>query len=183
MSNLNTSTESMYVKSISAAIQKHLENEDYVSAKRVVENALTILPNNAELKELENDVEDSTPTYLLDVCKPYESNRFAEFVNGETFAMGGKAYTNGFSLREGYALFNIDSNYSTLSFTVGHCDGTDMNSTTIKIYCDGILKKEIQMTAEDLPQKVTVDITGVNQLKIDSSQYYGAYGFANVTVK
>lgn len=181
--NLRTITESRYVTAISATVQKHLDNEDYISAKRVVANALTVLPNNAELKKLKKDVEDDTPTYLLDVCDPYASSGYKEYINGELIKMGGKSYTNAFSLEEGYALFNIDSKYSTLSFTVGHCDGTGMRSTTIKIYCDGILKKEISMNAEDLPQKVTIDITGVNQLKIDSAQYWTKYGFANVIVK
>lgn len=188
--NLNTSTESMYVKSISAAIQKHLENEDYVSAKRVVENALTVLPNNVELKELKNDVEDSTPTYLLDVCKPYASLGFEDFSNGETIAMGGKIYANGFVLGgynwwEPYAIFNVDNQYKSFDFLIGHIDGTPMDDTTIKIYSDGILAKELKVQADALPQKVAIDITGVNQIKIVTSGYYNhtKYGFANATVK
>lgn len=188
--NLRTITESNYVTAISATVQKHLDNEDYISAKRVVENALTVLPNNAELKALKNDVEDSTPTYLLDVCMPYESNGFSKFVNGETIAMGGKTYTNGFTLggdnySDEYAIFNIDGQYKSLNFLIGHKDGTDMSTATIKIYCDGVLKEEFNVKGEALPQKVTVEITGVSQIKIVAGNVnrYGQYGFANVTVK
>ncbi len=188
--NLRTITESNYVTAISATVQKHLDNEDYISAKRVVENALTVLPNNAELKALKNDVEDSTPTYLLDVCMPYESNGFSKFVNGETIAMGGKTYTNGFTLggdnySDEYAIFNIDGQYKSLNFLIGHKDGTDMSTATIKIYCDGVLKEEFNVKGEALPQKMTVEITGVSQIKIVAGNVnrYGQYGFANVTVK
>lgn len=186
--NLYTSTESAYVKSISAAVQKHLDNEDYISAKRVVENALTVLPNNAELKKLKSNVESSTPTYLLDVCMPYESAWFTKFVNGETFAMGGKTYTNGFTLagKDGSAIFNIDNQYTSFNFLLGHIDGTEMYGTTVKIYCDGVLKKEIEVKSDALPQKVDIDITGVSQIKIVCSVDRWStpgYGFANVTVK
>lgn len=188
--NLKTITESRYVTAISATVQKHLDNEDYISAKRVVANALTVLPNNVELKGLKNNVENSTPTYLLDVCKPYESNGFAEFINGETIAMGGKTYTNGFTLggdnySDEYAIFNVDSQYTSFNFLIGHKDGTDMNAAKVKIYCDGILKKELDVKGDALPQKVAVDITGVSQIKIvvGNVNRYGQYGFANVTVK
>ncbi len=181
--NTKIATETKYVESVTATVDKHLSKEDFISAARTVSSALTVLPDNSSLKALQSKVEKATPTYLLDVCDPYASSGYKEYVNGELIKMGGTSYTNAFSLSEGYALFNIESNYSTLSFTVGHCDGTEMRSTTIKIYCDGILKEEIEMTAEDLPQKVTIDITGVNQLKIESSQYWTNYGFANVTVK
>lgn len=180
---LKTNTEEDYVKSVTATVNAHLEKEDYISAKRVADNALTVLPNNTALKELKEDVEKATPVYLLDVCDPYASSKYKEYVNGELINMGGTSYTNAFALEDGYAIFNIDSKYSTLSFMLGHCDGTDMRSTTVKIYCDGILKKQIDLKAEALPQKVTIDITGVNQLKIESSQYWTYYGFANVTVK
>ncbi len=184
--NLKISTEDDYVKVITATVQNHLDNEDYISAKRVVENALTVLPSNSDLKSLKSNVDKATPIYLLDVCKPYESDRYNEYVNGEVIKMGGVSYTNAFSLyhENGYALFNIASNYTALNFTVGHCDGSSMSAATIKIYCDGILKEEFTMNAEDLPRRVSVDVTGVSQLKIESyASWDSTYGFANVTVK
>lgn len=183
---LKTSTQETYVKSVTTDVQKHLDNEDYISASRVLENSLTILPDNTDLQELKTQVKKETPIYLLDVCKPYASGQYVEYVNGEIIKMGGNSYTNAFSLENydyGYAVFNIDSAYSSISFTTGHCDDTDMHDATIKIYCDGILKKEITIGAEDLPQKVTLDITGVNQLKFELATGYAKYGFANVTVK
>ncbi len=185
--NLKTSTESSYVESVTATVQKHLNNEDYTSAKRVAENALTILPGNTDLKELKKDVEDSTPVYLLDVCKPYQSSCYTEFVNGETFSMGGKEYTNGFVFNDDsneFALFNVDGNYSALSFILGRIDGTGIHDAKIKLYCDGVLAREVSVKGDALPEKVIVDITGVNQIKIVGEIYgYANWGFANVTVE
>ena len=155
----------------------------------MIDNAFTVLPGNSDLKSLQSKVEKATPTYLLDVCMPYESFGFQAFVNGETIAMGGKTYTNGFTLGgkngDEYAIFNIDSQYALFSFLVGHRDGTDMNNATIKIYCDGVLKEELNVRSDDLPRKVSLDITGVNQLKVVAFgvNMYTSYGFANVTVK
>lgn len=186
--------ESSYVEDVTGTVQKHLDKEDYISAARTVSKALTVLPGNSSLKALQTKVTKATPTYLLDVCPPYEtSQKYKEYVNGETVKMGGTAYTNAFSLQccsdENYALFNVDANYTDLSFTVGHCDGTEMDSTTIKIYCDGVLKTEIPIAADAYPQKITVDITGVKQIKVEcngkTNHYYafGYYGFGNLIVK
>jgi hypothetical protein len=58
-----------------------------------------------------------------------------------------------------------------------------MSNTTIKIYCDGILKQEVTLSSGDLPQKITLDITGVSQIKIERTTGWGEYGLGSVTVK
>ncbi len=189
--DLRTTTEKKYVEYIDATVKSHLNNEDYISAARVVSNALTVLPDNADLEKIQSNVEKATPTYLLDVVKPYETFGYAEFVDGETVSLSGKAYTNGFSLGGGsswesneYALFNIDRKYSTLSFSVGHQDKTEMVDTTIKLYCDGVLKKEFPITSDSLPIKISLDVTGVSQVKIVADVSRDTrYGFVNVIVK
>lgn len=189
--SLKTSTEDKYVASVSATVQKHLDNEDYISAKRVAENAQSLYPNIAGLKDLVKKVEDQTPTYLLDVCQPYESEQFKKVINGETVSMSGKSYTNGFALGDykydsSYAMFNLDGQYTSLSFLVGHIDGEEMGFGAFKIYCDGVLSKELSINADALPQKFTIDLTGVKQLKIemvDQGSRYVSYMFANVIVK
>lgn len=186
---LRATTEGKYVESVATTVQKHLDNEDYISAKRVVENAINVLPSNSDLKQLKKDVEDNTPTYLLDVCKPYESDGYAEFVNGETITMGGSPYTNAFILEayysSPYAIYNLNGKYSTLNFNLGHVDGSAMNDVTVKIYFDGILQKELVVKSEALPQRVSLDVTGVKQLKFEVSYCHSStkYGFGNVTVK
>ncbi len=188
--SLKTSAQDEYVASVTAIVQSHLDVEDYISAKRVVENALTVLTNNEALTALKTKVESQTPTYLLDVCKPYESNGFAEYINGETISMGGKTYTNGFTMggdhySDEYAIFNLDGKYSSLSFLVGHIDGHAMLDAAVKVYCDGVLKNEYVVKNDALPEKITIDITGVRQMKIvvGGLNRNVSYGFANVTVQ
>ncbi len=71
--NTKATVEKKYVESVTATVQKHLDSEDYISASRAVNSALGVLPENADLKALKEKVEKATPTYLLDVCKPYHA--------------------------------------------------------------------------------------------------------------
>ena len=185
---VKATAETEYVKNISASVKGYLAKEDYVSAERTINSALGVLPDNAELKNLQQEVTAQTPVYFLDVCKPYSKDDYyyTEYVNGETFLMGGTSYTNGFTLkRENNAIFNLDNQYKSLSFLVGHVDETDMEDAQIKIYLDGVLKKEYNASAEALPQKMTIDLTGVNQLKIEvtDTNWSPKYGFGNMIVK
>lgn len=187
--SIKASAISKYVDYTTALVNEHIANEDYISAQRVADTASANLPDNIEFKELVTKVKKETPVYLLDVCKPYESNDYKEYVNGETVTMAGRAYTNAFSFHSHdyasrYAIFNVGKNYSTLGFTLGHIDGTDMRNGHIKIYCDGILKKEYTLGADSLPQRYSLDITGVSQIKVVLEEAdWAGYAFANVTVK
>ena len=183
--SLKKTTETKYVKYITDTIDKQLKNEKYTDASKTVSNALSILPSNAELKKLQVKVKDATPVYLLDVCEPYATKWYDQCSNGRTMQIAGTTYTNGFTLGDdGYALFNLgNSNYSTLSFIVGHIADTDRQNLTLYLYCDNILVKEVQLSWESLPQKVSLDISGSNQIKFllsHGSAYH--YGFAEVTV-
>lgn len=182
--------EEQYVESITTTVQNYLNNEDYTSAQRAVSNALSVLPDNSDLLALQTKVDNATPIYLLDVCQPYASNRYEEYINGETFVMGSNNYTNGFvlgmnSYDSGYAIFNIGGNYQTISFSVGHIDDAYMYDMVLKIYCDGVLEATYTIDCESLPQKITVDVTGVNSLKIEgsSNNLTCSYGFGNVIAK
>lgn len=168
--NLKSTAEKEYINSVTATVNDFIKLEDYISAERNVKAALDVLPNNSELIALQKTVTDATPTYLLDVCKPYSSTGYNEYIAGETFAMGGKRYTNGFVLYStGCALFNIEGNYNTLSFKVGHYDESSMQDRDIKIYCDGVLKETYTVNCENLPKIMKIDVTGVKQIKIEVS--------------
>lgn len=186
-----TTAEKKYADYIATAVQKYLDGEDYIIALRTVNNALAVLPENSDLKELKTKVENQTPTYLLDVCKPYQitdTSGYVEYINGEKFNMGGKAFTNGFTIDTSwhdlnYAIFNLENNYTQLTFYTGHVDNTRNGNGTIKIYLDGVLAKEIEANDQALAQKISIDITGVKQLKFEVTYAGGAYGFADITVK
>ena len=81
----------------------------------------------------------------------------------------------------GWALFNLNGEYSTLGFDVGHIDGEGMDGTTINIFLDGQLKFSVDLTAEMLPTHYDIPLHGALQMKIEASN--GVHGFANVEIK
>ena len=182
---LKTTVEMKYVESVTTEVNSHLENEDYITAARVVNNSLTVLPDNTQLQELKKKVESETPTYLLNECKAYAVDEYEEFINGETFNMGGDSYTNGFTLEyDGYANFNLDSKYKKINLLIGHVDEAGTSNCTIKIYCDNILKYEEKYNSDALPKKISLDITGVNSIKFELDEYpWASYGFGNISVE
>ena len=128
-------------------------------------------------------------TYLLDVCPPYEkSNYFDLFYSskGESFEMAGKKYSNGIKLgvHGWYGLFNLDGRYSTLNCEIGHITENQLEKT-IYFFVDGKLAKEITLTPEELPKKISIPLNYGLQLKImsDKEDKAGYSGIANITVK
>lgn len=128
-------------------------------------------------------------TYLMEVCPPYETRSCAEYLqqNGKSFQMSGTKYSNGFTLYNSgaYAMFNLNSKYSTVEFTVGHVDGGGMYDQTIYFYVDGKIVKEIEVGAEDLPKTVSIPVSYGLQLKVVTGDGMGSLytGFGNITVK
>lgn len=181
--NAKNTAEAKYIESVKAKVNELIAKEDYTAAERIVNTALTVLPNNSDLLNLQTTVKDSTPVYLLDVCKPYVKGAdYTEYVNGETFVVGGVEMTNGFSMSNDSTLFNFDAKYTSLSFSIGapNSSGDDF---TLKIYLDGVLKSTYEVSHEDLAKKVTLDVTGVKQVKFSVEDWYKNVGIGNITVK
>ena len=106
-------------------------------------------------------------TYLLDVCPPYETDYYSA---PETVSIMGTQYKKAFTLTErvwttgsewktGYAYFNLNGQYNTLSFDVGHVDGTALFPKTLKIYLDGELYNTIELEPDmgDLGKFCVID--------------------------
>jgi len=104
------------------------------------------------------------------------------------FTMSGKKYTNGFSLRlysnlinsvTSEALFNLDGQYKSVSFTVGHLDDSANVNVKLNIYLDGIIAYTKDVNYDDVAQKVTVPLNGALQMKIEVwSKGGGTIGFS-----
>lgn len=130
-------------------------------------------------------------TYLMEVCPPYEkSSYYEEYLqqDGKSFQMSGTKYSNGFSLWDygRYAMFNLNSKYSTIEFTVGHIDGSGDGITPVSFFVDGKIVKEIEVKPDDLPKTVSIPVNYGLQLKVltgfteDGS---ANIGFGNITVR
>lgn len=110
----------------------------------------------------------------LNVCAPYQYTGCKEYrlTNNEYFTMSGKKYTNGYTLylwnpnSTAEALYNLNGQYNSLSFTVGHIDNTKNATAKLNIYLDGIIAFEKELRYDDVAQKVTVPLNGALQMKI-----------------
>lgn len=129
-------------------------------------------------------------TYLMEVCPPYEKSSYCYTYlqsEGESFQMSGEKYSNGFSFEYSnqFAMFNLNSKYSTINCTVGHIDGTDMDDQTISFIVDGKLIKEITVEAEALPKTISIPVNYGLQLKIINNDgwHSSKVGIGNITVK
>ncbi len=131
-------------------------------------------------------------TYLMEVCPPYVTSRnYEAFLQneGKYFTMSGTKYSNGFKLCdcEDYALFNLNSKYSSIEFTIGHVDDSGMQDTSVSFLVDGKLVEEVYVGMEDLPKTVSIPVNYGLQLKIITSDLEGGgwpyVGFGNITVR
>lgn len=130
-------------------------------------------------------------TYLMEVCPPYEMRYCDGYLqqNGKSFQMAGTKYSNGFILDRsgGYTMFNLNSKYSSIEFTVGHVDGSELTEEDqdIYFYVDGKLVKEISIGSEEMPKSVSVPVNYGLQLKVLKGEkaYWAEAGFGNITVR
>lgn len=127
--------------------------------------------------------------YLLEVCPPYQDAavNYYTSINGESFQMAGQKYTNGLAFRNSsvdqFALFNLNGQYKTLRFTLGHRDGENMKDTTIHIYLDGKVAGEYIVGAEDLPREYVLNLNHALTMKITGVDWIHYCGMADITIE
>ena len=145
-------------------------------------------------------IDATNGVYLLDLVKPYVTPYHYEEYMDKSFKMGGKCYTNGFTcmgygdVNEGnVTYFNLNGEYSQISFTIGvldeHFNGDSSDKVTFRVIADGKEVDRYTMKYGDLPVTRTVSIKNCKQLKISvysyqSTAFYdGYYGLAEIKVK
>lgn len=122
--------------------------------------------------------------FLLDVCPPYDGEVYRE---DNTVNMSGKTYFSSLTFGfQGFALFNLNGKYDTLSFDVGHIDGARMNSETFTIYLDGERVFTVEVAPESMPEHYEIPLNGALQMKIESDNtsldYASKAALANIRV-
>lgn len=119
--------------------------------------------------------------YLPIVCPPYQE---ISYYTDKTFSMDGVSYhANSFYLSEnywynGFALYNLNGQYSALEVTIGHLDGYADRDNTVNIYLDGVYSQSITLEPEEMAKTVTIPLEYALQLKIEK-EGSGDIGFAN----
>lgn len=129
--------------------------------------------------------------YLVDVCPPYETSYYKEYhsAKAEFFKMGGKDYSNGFTLAsEGYALVNLNGQYNNLTFKTGHVDGKKMSGSTLEVYLDDEFSQSIELEAEDNVKSFNIPLKHALTVKlrlVGGGGWGGSpeYGFADAILE
>jgi hypothetical protein len=153
-------------------------------------------PDSEETSEPEKTPEPKTeepkpelPGFLMDIAPAYQSggDDYKEYSSKESggknaFSMGGDNYTDGIKFEgAAWAVYNLKGNYKTLEFTICHIDGTPIGQdTSLLIYYDTVLYREISLSADMAPLTVSLDLSGVSNLKFETKYYNNSsYGMGN----
>ena len=67
----------------------------------------------------------------------------------------------------GYSFHNLNGRFSQISGRIGRVDGTHSVDSTIHFYGDGLLLRTLNLKANDLPVEISLETTGIRQLKIE----------------
>ena len=126
---------------------------------------------------------------LLTVCPPYETKGYER---PEKLAIMGVKYQNSFYLscsddENAYAYFNLNEQYNTLEFDIGHIDGSDMRSRNLTIYLNGEAEEPIELKSNMMLTHYSIPVSGIRQVRMviytdnweGYSNYYPQYGFIN----
>ena len=167
-------------------------------------NGTTYLPVRAIGEALGKEVTwdgDTATVYVGQVpgqadswMKPYEVNKWSTIYDGSDpkafMTVSGKDITEGGMLQDrsgvsttaSYALWNTDLKYSTMTFTVGHVDGTEADDATLEVYLDGELSTSHDLKWDGAPQTISVPLNRAANVKLlvvksifHSQAGYGVY--------
>ena len=87
-----------------------------------------------------------------------------------------------------WGVWNLNGQYTTLSGILGHVDGTENGSGLLQVFGDGVLKNEFALSAGMLGADLSINVSGINQLKLvwgtgNPGMGYGTYGIGNPILK
>jgi len=188
------------------------DSNDYISAIALLNAAESVFGKDTELTEKKEEYEelyissilekndtvnsdnedDSDPNIFLKAYQSkgnYKEYSAKESKNSESFTMAGQEYFDGFTFKckvyQGgiWSVYYLEGRYSRLQFTLCHVDGTDVGEkNTFKIICDDVVTEEIEVSADMAPKQITLDVSGVEQLKFqmgDDRAGEPVYGVGN----
>ena len=88
--------------------------------------------------------------------------------NGDRLEIDNNYYTNAlnFKFYDGYAIFNLDGKFDTVSMVVGGYYGWNNRDTTISYIVDGILVDTYTVTPTSNIKKISINLNKGNKLKL-----------------
>lgn len=175
----DASFQTQYVNMvITAADTAFAADHNYETAVAAMNAALAILPNNTTLNAKKNDYLSYKPVWLTDLDYFNSSSSIeidAYDVMKDNTGTGHAHSIDGYS--NGFIEYLMNGNYSKFTFTCAV--SYDHRSTTyeqcVEVFGDGVLLCSTNiMTGGTDPQPISIDITGVQKLKIvfSGDDYY-----------
>ena len=109
---------------------------------------------------------------LMQIVPPFEQSgmttRASVSISGNNFA---DAIVTSHQSAEAWQTHNLNAQFSSISGTIGRIDGSWHGSTSISFIGDGRTLAIFEVGANDSPRDISVDVSGVIQLRIQVSQY------------
>ena len=109
---------------------------------------------------------------------------------GNTFSMGSNTYNKGFVIYDdhsffgegdGFALFDLQSKYSKMTFDVGRTNEYEKEDVVLKVYLNEEYVEEYSLDAQSPPISLEIDLKYANSMKLEiTGGGRVKYGFANV---
>lgn len=141
---------------------------------------------------------EHTSGSFVKTVPPYAVSSEKHVTTQKNVTMGGTIYDEAINYDRGgtwdgnsrYSLHNLNGQYTMLFGYIGHIDESKMHDATFNFYKDdGKVLASYDLTAQDLPFYISLDVTDVKQLKIEvvhsaNETYKGApynsqYAFAD----
>lgn len=101
------------------------------------------------------------------------------------FTVGGAKHTEGVDISgrypAGYALWNTNLQYRSMTFKVGHIDGKDEKSTTLEVYLDGVLSGEYDLAWDGPIQTLTIPLNYAGNVKLELADGYCFFGVYDIS--
>ncbi len=99
-------------------------------------------------------------------CKIYDGSDPKSY-----FTVGGNNHTEGvyierWATNSGYALWNTNCQYRSMTFKIGHVDGKEEESTSLEVYLDGELSHEYELAWDGPIQTITIPLNYAANVKL-----------------
>ena len=175
-----TTYEDAYVKSVSAQVDKYLEEQNIASAKEVLEEASKELPNNTVLTERKEEV-NSYKTVSLSTLVPIngefkwnegtpEDTLGSDYSNVGNYVIthhkGNHSYCHNAGIN--YAEYYVEGEYNFISFDIApYYEFGEESQAYIQVYADNVLCYTSPVITRKTERKnVVIDIGKAEYIKI-----------------
>lgn len=169
-----------YKTLITGKVEKLLENKAYLSAINMLDEAKKVI-DCTEFSELYEKIQTEKPIYLCDV-KYQTSDRFEVKSEGDNLkdTIGNEYtansnlyeisyYNDGWSEYPGSVEYYLGYTYNKLIGNIAVDDVSNDINGVLTIYGDNVSIFTLELNRKTLPEKIEIDISGVNYLKITLS--------------